>query len=405
MQGVKLFSKGSFVAVLPFVGVFFVLSVGMVSANCSCDVNGDGKYTHGILPPNDYGIARDCFAAKSGPSDVLDGGYSCAKVDYNKNGQFDMVDINFFIDVCAHFDNNVVCTTSTNTTTTPTPPSSSNNIVPPSGATCECDLNGDNKLIVDGSVGDDVIFQSNCTQKWLFAQSTPVAQTMVDGISCSKADVTKDGKLYADDVNAFAQKCGEPGNGTYLLYKNRVCSVSTVFPDVDGAHRNFDAIKYSKENGIVNGYGTGSFGPNDFVTRGQLIKVLINYLHAGEVEACVAAHFADANGSPFIKHLCVAKLKGIVSGYSDGTIRLDQYVTVGEALKMISNSFGYTSANEVQPSTDKFRPYINAVTGRKAVPRQILSVDDYLTRGDLVEIIYRLKLNINNKEALEASEL
>ena len=416
---------------LPMVGVFFVFSIGLVSANCSCDVNGDGKYTHGILPPNDYGIARDCFATKSGPSDSLIGGYSCAKVDFNGNGRFDTPDMNFFIDVCAGYDKQTVCTTSSTPTPIPTPPLVGGDVDEhgckasagyswcavkskclrtfeescDTSNSCQCDLNGDNKLIVDGSTGDDVIFQSDCTLKWLMSQQTPVSQIIVDGISCHKADVNNDGKLLADDVTALAQKCGQPGNGTYLLVDNLYCSASGLFPDVISGNRNYDAINYSKQNGIINGYGNGNFGPGDFVTRGQLIKILVNYLYASNVDACSDLAFTDAAGSPFLKHVCVAKLKGIVTGYSDRTIRLDSYVTVGEALKMISNAFGYTSQTETQPAGDIFRPYINAITGKKAVPREVGNAGAYLTRGDLVEIIYRLKTNVINKESMSATEL
>ncbi|MDY2844580.1 MAG: S-layer homology domain-containing protein, partial [Eubacteriales bacterium] len=49
------------------------------------------------------------------------------------------------------------------------------------------------------------------------------------------------------------------------------------FVDVpDGAYYT-DAVAWASENGIVNGYGQGRFGPNDSITREQLAAILYRY--------------------------------------------------------------------------------------------------------------------------------
>lgn len=51
----------------------------------------------------------------------------------------------------------------------------------------------------------------------------------------------------------------------------------TVFADVDSGLWYTDAVNWAASNGLVKGYGNGSFGPMDQLTREQLIAVLHRY--------------------------------------------------------------------------------------------------------------------------------
>lgn len=51
----------------------------------------------------------------------------------------------------------------------------------------------------------------------------------------------------------------------------------TLFTDVPGNEWYSDAISWAGANGIVSGYGNGKFGPNDVLTREQLVTLLYNY--------------------------------------------------------------------------------------------------------------------------------
>ena len=54
----------------------------------------------------------------------------------------------------------------------------------------------------------------------------------------------------------------------------------TKFPDVNASQWFAQATEWASEKGIISGYDTGSFGPNDAVTREQLAVVLYNYMKA-----------------------------------------------------------------------------------------------------------------------------
>ncbi|MBE6997694.1 MAG: S-layer homology domain-containing protein [Ruminococcaceae bacterium] len=50
-----------------------------------------------------------------------------------------------------------------------------------------------------------------------------------------------------------------------------------TFKDVNPDDWFYDAIMWAAGNGIVNGYGDGTFGPNDMVTREQIAKIFYGY--------------------------------------------------------------------------------------------------------------------------------
>ncbi|MFZ0012994.1 MAG: S-layer homology domain-containing protein, partial [Acidimicrobiia bacterium] len=52
---------------------------------------------------------------------------------------------------------------------------------------------------------------------------------------------------------------------------------AAIFDDVPETHTFASDISWAKDNGIVFGYGDGNFGPEDFMTRGQLTAVLHRY--------------------------------------------------------------------------------------------------------------------------------
>ena len=49
------------------------------------------------------------------------------------------------------------------------------------------------------------------------------------------------------------------------------------FPDVAEAAWYYNAVTWAAENGLVAGYGNGSFGPDDPITREQVVQMLYNY--------------------------------------------------------------------------------------------------------------------------------
>lgn len=52
---------------------------------------------------------------------------------------------------------------------------------------------------------------------------------------------------------------------------------ATYFKDVKPGHWYTDVVRWAASEGIMDGYGNGSFGPNDILTREQLVTILYRY--------------------------------------------------------------------------------------------------------------------------------
>lgn len=80
---------------------------------------------------------------------------------------------------------------------------------------------------------------------------------------------------------------------TALLVAAGIAWAAGTFPDVSEDDVHFDAIEWAAENGIVNGYTNGNFGPYDNITRGQAATMFQNYdefAGGGDAGDCAACH-------------------------------------------------------------------------------------------------------------------
>lgn len=178
------------------------------------------------------------------------------------------------------------------------------------------------------------------------------------------------------------------------------------FIDVGTQDAYRDAVYYAYQNGIVNGYSDMTFRPDNQITRGEFTKIIVNSaLSEDERNGNCYSSFSDVISNPesgiihpFAFEICYAKGHNIVSGFSDGTFRPNNYITVGEASKIIVNAFKMIDQSNIQiDQTNKFRAYLQKLVDLKAIPSEIKSQENSLTRGQMVEIIYRIKNNITNK--------
>ncbi|MCA9747701.1 MAG: S-layer homology domain-containing protein, partial [Romboutsia sp.] len=182
---------------------------------------------------------------------------------------------------------------------------------------------------------------------------------------------------------------------------NTSIKVKAEFLDVNNRSTYYDAITYVEDEGIVNGYSDHTFRASMYVTRGEFTKIIINSIfNEIDISNCVQNYFPDVDKqNKFINYICVAKENDIIKGYSDNTYQPEKYITVGEGIKIISNSYGYTDENSlVLPEFENvFMPYIKSLETLNVLPEELNRIGDFITRGEMVEIIYRLKNSIGNK--------
>ena len=110
------------------------------------------------------------------------------------------------------------------------------------------------------------------------------------------------------------------------------------YSDVSGDAWYADGIAWAVENGIANGYGNGTFGPNDSITREQLAVMLWKY--AGSPKASgqdLSFTDADQASSYAREALSWAVENGILSGYTNGQLAPGGTATRAQAAQMLKN--------------------------------------------------------------------
>lgn len=124
----------------------------------------------------------------------------------------------------------------------------------------------------------------------------------------------------------------------YNLEGRPARSLASEFSDVDSGAWYAAGVSWATENGITNGYGGETFGPNDSVTREQFAVMLWRY--AGSPAASGSAlSFVDANqaSSYAIEALCWAAENGVLNGHDDGRLDPDGLATRAQAAQMLKN--------------------------------------------------------------------
>lgn len=132
---------------------------------------------------------------------------------------------------------------------------------------------------------------------------------------------------------------------SFALLISANVSAAKSFTDLGKVKWAEDEIYYLSENNIISGYPNGKFGPDDKITREQAALMLVNALYDDEV-ATENPGFSDVNTSNFYyRAIAIAKEKGLIKGYTDGTFKGDNYITRAETASMIDNAYKVTRGN------------------------------------------------------------
>ena len=102
---------------------------------------------------------------------------------------------------------------------------------------------------------------------------------------------------------------------------------ATSFPDVDSNAWYSAYVKKAADLGIIGGYQNGNFGPNDPVTRSQAAKMLVNAFGL-ELDATNGPSFPDvASSAWYYSYVETAYKWSVINGYGSGNFGPDDNIT------------------------------------------------------------------------------
>ena len=149
------------------------------------------------------------------------------------------------------------------------------------------------------------------------------------------------------------------------------------------------------------GYPDGTFKPHAPINRAEFVKILAGAGYAPAQEGgCIASvaaggvvYFPDVPFDAWFAHaVCVAKQNGLVDGYPDGTFRPERTITVAEAAKIVA-----AATWRPLPGEPWYAPSVLALEEIGAPPDTFVTLDQPLTRGEMAEMMYRIRASIRNR--------
>ncbi|MCL2151988.1 MAG: S-layer homology domain-containing protein [Oscillospiraceae bacterium] len=169
------------------------------------------------------------------------------------------------------------------------------------------------------------------TNDWFYnAVKYVTEQGLMNGVGSNKfsPDVPMSRAMFATVLYRLA---GLPG-----------VSGHSAFSDVVGGQWYTDAVQWASENGIILGYGDGSFGTNDNITREQAVTMLYRYSEVMGLDISAQADLSKYSDASKISDWAQNGMRwavgaGIVSGRSPTTLAPQGQITRAEVAQLLLN--------------------------------------------------------------------
>lgn len=202
----------------------------------------------------------------------------------------------------------------------------------------------------------------------------------------SQLKVLGSGKI---EVDAYDSTGKHIGYSNYLFNFNGNISSplqnQTNFNDIELSNYK-NAIIYLKQNGIVSGYDDGSFKPLNPINRAEFTKIVVGTI---EPNPSGSSCFSDVKDEWFAPYVCYAKANNVIGGYNDGSFKPNQNINLAEALKIVLLALKIDLSSNA--GSNWYDVYLNTATSKNLLNLVDKTIDHYLTRGEMAQLIYNIK--------------
>ena len=238
-----------------------------------------------------------------------------------------------------------------------------------------------------------IVLPENATNKvvtWRSANETIATVEVADGV-CYITAVA----IGKTEIFAVTSDGGYSAKVSVVVYNN------LPFDDVVAEAWYANAVKFVYENNIMFGVSASKFDPEGFVTRGMVVTVL----HRMEgTPTADAEGFADvADGLWYTNAILWAQENGIVEGYGDGTFQPDKNITREEMIAVFyryatykgydvskrSMMTSYADRTTIQSYAEDAMSWAVSIGLIKGFPDGTIRPDAYSTRAQLAEVLMR----------------
>lgn len=150
-------------------------------------------------------------------------------------------------------------------------------------------------------------------------------------------------------------------NGTYGYVSGSYIELNTTkpnqdnkinFTDVDKDYWAYSQIESFVEKGYIDGYGDGTFRPQDPIKRSEFVKIFNRVFGLTEKSGIV---FDDTKDNWAKDEIDIAVTNGVAQGVEDNKFEPEQYITREAAAKMLANYMKIEDKNH--DKINKFSDY------------------------------------------------
>jgi len=171
-----------------------------------------------------------------------------------------------------------------------------------------------------------------------------------------------------------------------------------LFTDIANSDEDYDAIKYLKDHGVIEGYSDGSFKPDNPINRAELLKMAF-VAFSYKTRTFSSSSFPDVSVADwFFPYVETAKQDGLIQGYTDGNFKPGNNITRAETLKVLLNtkkiavpvSVAISYFSDVNVAS-WYTPYVNIAYEQNIIDHTTtFSPHTNVTRRHVARWIYRM---------------
>lgn len=146
-------------------------------------------------------------------------------------------------------------------------------------------------------------------------------------------------------------------------------------------------VSFATALGFMEGYPDGTFHPDESMTRAEFAALAVRLRGMDGGGAEVQTPFPDVSAGHWASSVIASAVgSGILKGYPDGYFYPEENITVGEAICVMIGMLGYTYFAESQGGYPQ--GYL-AQASSLGIWRASANADSIMTRGMIAEMIYR----------------
>ncbi len=157
----------------------------------------------------------------------------------------------------------------------------------------------------------------------------------------------------------------------------------------------YPAVSWLYKEKIASGDGdSGKFHAERHINRAEFTKIVLLANGIADPSPCKSDPFPDVpKDAWFARYVCAAKDRGIISGFPDGTFKPDIDVNFPNGSKILVKTFSLPTQPKTEFNDEQYwyLSYMKALREKHVTAPSIWRYDQLLTRGEMAEMIYRLK--------------